>query len=461
MAELNYDLLVIGGGASGSSALTNLQDRGYKLALVERDKLGGTCLNYGCDPTKALLYIASQLHKAQHAERYGLQIPHAGFDWSAVQKYVQKVINQIRGGTPEEADKNFKDADLFKGQARFISSHEVEVNGQRLRAERIIIASGTIATVPPIKGLKDAGFITNVEAVSLAALPKRLAILGGGPIGIEFSQMFRRFGVEVTVLEKAPHVLATEDRDMAEALVSLLSKEGINFKTSVEITQVSRTDSGKRLSLQRENGSQSELVVDEILVAIGRTPALKEMDLEAAGVETTEKGIKVDKNLRTNVPHIWAAGDIASKYQFTHVASEQGKLAGLNAFATSPQAFDDSAIPWGTYTYPNLAHVGRTEEELREAGQEYRVVLHSFKELVRAITDDQTEGMVKLLADPSGKILGGHVLAEQAGELLSPVVVAMKAGLPVSALAHTIQPYPTVAEAVMQAAKQLLKKSNL
>lgn len=457
MAEHNYDLLVIGGGAAGSSAVTNLQGKNLKIALVERDKLGGTCLNYGCDPTKTLLHIAAQLHKARQADRYGLRILDVGFDWEAVQRRVTKVLEKIRGGSPEEADKNFKEADLYKGQARFVSPHEVEIDGQRLRAEKIIIASGTVATVPPIEGLQETGFITNVEAVSLKTLPKRLAIMGGGPIGIEFSQMFRRFGVEVTVLEKTPQVLATEDRDLADALVKLLAKEGISFRTGVEVVKVSPGESGKRLTLQRANGEQSELVVDEILVAIGRTPALKELNLAAAGVETTEKGIPVDKFLRTNVSHIWAAGDIASKYQFTHVASEQGKLAGLNAFSNEPQAYDESVIPWGVYTYPNLAHVGRTEEELREAGEEYRVVRHSFDEVVRAITDDQTEGMVKLLVSPSGKILGGHVLAEPAGELLSPLVIAMKAGLTVDVLAHTIQPYPTLAETVKQAADKLLQ----
>jgi pyruvate/2-oxoglutarate dehydrogenase complex dihydrolipoamide dehydrogenase (E3) component len=457
VADHSYDLLVIGGGPAGSSAVDNLKAQGHKLALVEKDKLGGTCLNYGCDPTKTLLYIASQMQKARQANRLGLEIPHTGFDWGAVQGRVQKVLEQLRGGSLEEADKGFEGASLYKGPARFVAPHEIEVNGQRLRAERVIIASGTSPAVPPIEGLAEAGFITNVEAVSLETLPKRLAVLGGGPIGMEFAQVFRQFGVEVTVLEKAPHLLDTEDREMAGALVSLLTRSGISFKTGVELTCVRQEDSGKRLTIQHDDGRQAELVVDEILVAIGRKPDLEGLNLVAAGVETTEKGIKVDKNLRTTAPHIWAAGDIASKYQFTHIASAQGKLAARNAFAAAPELFDDSLIPWGVYTYPSLGHVGRTEEELRDEGQSYRVVRHPFKEVVRAVTDNQTEGMVKLLAAPDGRILGGHILADQAGDLLAPVVLAMKAGLKVKDLAETIQPYPTLAEAVVQAAAKLQK----
>jgi pyruvate/2-oxoglutarate dehydrogenase complex dihydrolipoamide dehydrogenase (E3) component len=224
------------------------------------------------------------------------------------------------------------------------------------------------------------------------------------------------------------------------------------------VIAVRKDASGKRLTLQHQNGAQSEVVADEILVATGRTPALDDLNLAAAGVEKTAKGVKVDEYLRTNVPHIWAAGDIASKYQFTHVASGQGKRAALNAFAAQPEPFDDKVIPWGIYTYPGIAHVGRTEEELREAGQEYVTVRHTFEEVVRAITDDRTEGMVKLLADPSGRVLGGHILADDAGSLLSPLVLAMKAGITVKTLAETVQPYPTLAEAVMQAAQQLQEK---
>ena len=190
------------------------------------------------------------------------------------------------------------------------------------------------------------------------------------------------------------------------------------FQRGVEVVEVRKDASGKHLTLQDKDGNQSELVADEILVAVGRTPALDELNLEAAGVETTEKMVKVDDKLCTTAPHIWAAGDIACKYQFTHVSGEQGKRAALNAFSDAPEPFDDSVIPWGIYTYPSIAHVGKTEGELREAGQEFVQVLHTFEDVARAITDDQTEGMVKLLASPDGKILGGHILANNAGDLL-------------------------------------------
>lgn len=309
--------------------------------------------------------------------------------------------------------------------------------------------------MPPIEGLKEAGFITNVEAVSLPKLPRRLAVLGGGPIGIEFAQIFRRFGVEVTVVERSPHILDTEDRELAEMLGKLLGEEGIRLKTGLELTRVRRDNSGKHLALKDKDGKEESLTVDEILVAVGREPALESLDLEVAGVKTGKEGIKVDRHLRTSIAHIWAAGDITGGYQFTHVAYEQGKVAAHNAFAAEPASFDERVIPWVTYTYPALAHVGQTEEQLREDKVRYKVGRMRFAEVERAVADGQTDGLVKLLVDEQGKILGGHILGFNAGSLLAPVILAMKANISADTLAATILPYPTMAEGVRWAADRL------
>lgn len=457
MAEQAYDLVVIGAGGAGSSAANTANEQGKRVALIERDKLGGTCLNYGCDPTKTLLYSAHLLYQAQRAWQYGLRIEAAQADWAALVARVQQIIERMRGGTPDEARQQMqhKGINLIMDEASFVSPHEVKVGNQTLRAEQIIIASGTKESIPPIEGLQESGYITNEQAVSLAQLPKRLAIAGGGPIGIEFSQLFHRFGVEVTVLERSPQLLDTEDRELAEMLCKLLSEEGIKLRTKVELTRVQPDQYGKRLTVKNEDGQEEELVVDEVLIAVGRQPNLDSLNLKAAGVETTKDGIKVDKNLRTNVPHIWAAGDITGGYQFTHVAVDQGKLTAHNAFAREPQAFDDRFIPWGVYTYPTLAHIGKTEEQLRKEGVEYQVGRMNFSEVERAITDGQMEGMVKLLVDKQHKLLGGHILGFNAGSLIAPVVLAMRSGLPVDALADTMLPYPTLAEAVRWAADKL------
>ncbi len=451
-----FDLLIIGAGPAGSAAADAAAQQKRRVALIEKNKLGGTCLNYGCDPTKTMLQAAHLLHQAQRSAQYGLNIPKAEVNWDGLLARLEQVRGKMRGGTIEEAEENLKKQgiELFKGEARFVSPHEVEVNGQKLWAEQILIASGTVAAIPPVPGLKEAGYITNIEAVSLAHLPKRLAILGGGPIGIEFAQVFQRFGVEVSVFERSESLLDTEDYELADMLCNYLQQEGIRLEAGAELKQVEVGPEGKRLSISFKNGKREEVTVDEILVATGRELMLEPLNLEAAGLKTTEKGLKIDETLRTSVPHIWAAGDIVGKYQFTHVAGEQGKLVVENAFGNDPKAFDNRVIPWGVYTKPELGHLGQTEEELKEAGTQYKAGRYNLDKLERAIIENETVGMVKLLLDKDGKLLGGHILADNAGDLLAPLIVAMRANLPISVVADAIQPYPTMAEAVRYAAQE-------
>ncbi|HBY99295.1 MAG TPA: hypothetical protein DEP84_36045 [Chloroflexi bacterium] len=456
----DYDLVVIGAGAAGSTAASTAAESGHRVALVERDRLGGTCLNYGCDPTKTLLHVAQRLFHARHGSRYGLRIAAAEADWTAVHTWVGQVLDRIRGGTRVEAHRHIAATgiDLYRAEARFGSPHEVIVGTQTLRAARIIIATGGEARVPPIDGLREVGFLTNIEAVSLAPLPRRLAIVGGGPIGVEFAQLFHRFGVAVTVLEMADRILPKDDRELVDRLAGLLVDEGVRLRTSVKVERAhcEAVATGKRITLRDRAGVEETLEVDEILLATGRQAALDALHLEAAGVETNKHGILVDPTLRTSVAHIWAAGDVTGGYQFTHVAAEQGQLAAHNAFASRPTSFDDRVVPWVTYTDPALAHVGQTEEQLREAGVRYRVARLALNELDRAITTGETDGLVKLLADEEGQLLGGQILAPNAGDLIAPVVLAMHARLPVKVLAETILPYPTMAEGVRWAADKLV-----
>jgi pyruvate/2-oxoglutarate dehydrogenase complex dihydrolipoamide dehydrogenase (E3) component len=455
-ARGSYDLLVIGAGPAGGGAAHAAAATGRRVALVERDKVGGTCLNYGCDPTKALLHTARLLHQARHAEPYGLRIRAAEADWPAVQSGVRAMVEQMRGGSEAQVREEMaeKGIDLLHGEARFVGAHEVSVGGQVIYADQIIIAAGSAPAVPDVPGLRDAGFITNKEAVYLSRLPRRLAIVGGGPIGIEFAQMFHRFDVEVTVLEAGKTLLAKDDRELADRLCELLAAEGIRMETGVELRRVAAEGGQKQLTFRCADRSEERLLVDEVLVAAGFHPALDTLDLDAAGVETGDDGIVVDEALRTSVPHIWAAGDVLGGYQFTHVAFDQGRLAASNAFADRPEPFDDRAIPWVTFTDPELAHVGKTEEQLREDGVRYTVGRKPMDGVERAVAIRQTEGQVKLLVGDDGKILGGHILAASAGELIAPVVLAMRAGIDARALAQAILPYPTLAEGVRWAAEE-------
>jgi len=455
-ANNEYDLIVIGAGGAGSTAATLAAGMGKRVALIERDKLGGTCLNYGCDPTKTLLHTAHMLYHAQHAFALGLCIPKAEADWAAVQTHVRQVQKTIRGGTLKQARAGIaaQGVDLFMGEAMFTSPQEIRVNGEILRGKRFVIATGTVAFIPEIEGLSEIGYITNEQAVSLPELPKRLVVIGGGPIGLEFAQMFSRFGVQVVVLEREKQPLPREDRELAMALCSQLTAEGIRMEFGAEMRCGEINKRGKHIHIHGAKGKEEELVADQVLVAVGRRPALDALNLEAAGIRYTEKGITTNATMRTNVPHIWAAGDITSPYQFSHVAAAQGELVVHNVFARKPQAFDDRIIPWVTFTDPELARVGLSEADLKEAKIKYRVGRAYFNKLDRAIANDQTFGSVKLLADADGKILGGHILGANAGDLIAPVVYAIHFGLTVKMIAEAMLPYPTMAEAVRGAAAQ-------
>ena len=460
MAKEAYDLLVIGAGAASSSAISAAAKSAKRVVMIERNILGGTCLNYGCDPTKTLLDSVHLLYQAQHATHYGLRIPGATYEWQDLQEKVQRVIKQLRVGTVEEAQTNLErqGIEFLHGEAAFVSPNQVTVAGHSIFAKQVIIATGCETIVPPMNGLKETGFITNVQAVSLPILPHSMAIIGGGSIGIEFAQLFHRFGVDVTVLEHGPTILDKEDSELASNLCKMLTAEGIRLETQVEIEKVQLNGVRKKLTMRCGERAEEELVVDEILIAVGRRPSLQSLHLEAAGVQTNEHGIIVDETLRTTTPNIWAAGDVASKYQFTHVASRQGELAAHNAFSSEPLPFDDHIVPWVTFTSPALAHVGKTEEQLQKENVEYRAVHLSLSENERAIMIGETEGFVKLLVDGKDRILGAHILASDGDNLLAPFVLAMQANIPISTIASTMLPYPTLSEVVPQAANKLHQK---
>ncbi len=299
--------------------------------------------------------------------------------------------------------------------------------------------------------MREAGFITHVEAVHLTPLPRRLAIFGGSAQGMEFAQIFQRFGVAVTVMEKSPMLLPQEDREVADQLLDVLQREGLHDLAGVEIRDVTRNGATKRVAF-RQHDADLEIAVDEILLATGLTPNLDTLALEKAGVEAAPEGIRVDTALRTNVSHIFAAGDVIGTHPFTHAAYAQGQLAAHNAFADEPQPFDDRVIPWVTFTDPELAHVGVTEDALRQAGTSYSTRHFPFARVERAIIAGETAGQVKLLVGERGDILGGHILSSRAGDLIAMVVLAMHAGLTIDHLSSPLLPYPTFAEGVRWAA---------
>lgn len=453
MAGRTYDLVVIGGGSAGSTAAKKAAKDGRRVALVERDLLGGTCLNYGCDPTKALLHTAHLLYQARNASPYGIRIPRAELDWNRARARVREVVESIRGGSHEEAiaRQQERDIDVYLGDGRFEDPHTVRAGEAMIRGERVLIATGSSAMVPPIDGLEAAGYITNRDAVWLDQLPASVAVLGAGPVGVEFAQMFARFGASVTLVEMTPAILPADDTELSGLLTHYLRQEGITVELGATVERVERHEGRRRLCWQRDSCEQW-CEADTVLLAAGRTPNVDGLDLEAAGIEASDGHIDVDETLRTSQPHVWAAGDVLGAYPFTHVASRQGRLACQNSFDDSPEPFDYAAVPWVTYTHPALAHVGRTEDALREQGVDYEVETLSFDDITRSRVTGETKGMVKVLSAPDGTLLGGHILGERADDLIAPLVLAMRHGLPVGALADTIFPYPTRSEALAYAA---------
>lgn len=453
---MDFDLMVIGAGAAGSSVAALAVDRGARVAMAEQWKVGGTCLNAGCDPTKTMVRSAEVLQLARTASRFGLRVPIAEPDWAAVRGRIAGVIETISGG---DADQNVRDSGvtLFKSHARFRSAHEIEVDGEVIRADKVVIAAGATTVAPDAPGLRDAGYITNIEAVDLPELPASLVIIGGGVVAIEFAQIFARFGSRVTVMASADRILPREEPELTEILRQVLEDEGVRVETGVRVNRVETGADGKRVSGTRDR----EIVTctaEEILVATGRAPAVAGLDLAAAGVAYDRKGIQVDDELRTTAPNIWAVGDvIANGYPFTHIASYQVKIAEHNAMSgEAPRRVTYGAVPWVTFSDPELARVGMTEAEAREAGHDVAIGMMDIADFARAIATDQRHGLIKLVAERgTGKLLGGHLLAPGGGELLGEVTLAVRLGLPVSAIAETIHPYPTFSETVAYAAREL------
>ncbi len=465
-----FDLVVIGAGSAGSTAAGEAVARGAKVALIERWKVGGTCLNVGCDPTKTLVRSAEIRHLVRHAARFGTEVPAARTDWPAVVRRVERVVNTIRGG---DGDANIRASGIVlrKGHARFRSPHEIVVTGVNgegdalLHADRVIIATGAANVTPPIAGLAEAGFITNVEAIALPELPRSLAVIGAGVVGVEFAQLFARFGVEVTLFASRDRILPAEDDELTPLLQAVLEHEGVRVETGVRVRRlVSRQgpDGRRKLVVGERAGTAVEARVDEVLVATGRRPVVAGLDLEAAGVAYGPNGIPVDDTLRTNAPHIWAAGDVTGTYPYTHVADYQARIAEFNAMSgRPPRRADYRVVPRVIFTDPELARVGLTEHEARNAGYDVKSATVPMRNLARALTAGETDGAVKLVADQAtGELLGGHVLAARGGELLAEVALAMRLRLPASAIADTIHAYPTLSEAVFWAAYELAEPND-
>lgn len=444
-----YNLVVLGGGTAGLVTAAGAAGLGARVALVERHLLGGDCLNVGCVPSKAILRAARAVAGVREAGEFGVRLdgpPRVDFE------RVMERMRSLRAGiSPHDSAARFRElgVDVFLGSGRFTGPGTVVVGGRELRFAKAVIATGARAAAPPIPGLAGVPYLTNETLFSLTELPRRLGIIGAGPIGCEMAQSFARFGSEVHVVETASGVLPREDRDAARIVEAALKRDGVRLLCCGRELRVSR-EAGGGVRLQVEShGHAYDVVVDRLLVAAGRAPNVEGLGLDSVGVEFDARGVHVDDRLRTTRRSIFACGDICSPYQFTHVADFQARIVIQNALFHGRARASSLLIPWCTYTSPEVAHVGLSEKDAKELGLEIDTFTQELSRVDRAVLDGETEGFAKVhVRRGTDRIVGATVVAAHAGDLISEITLAMRGGLGLRTVGATIHPYPTQGESI-------------
>ncbi len=457
--KFDYNLVVIGAGSGGLVTSYIAAAVRSKVALIEKHKMGGDCLNTGCVPSKSLIRSAKMLSYVNRAKEFGFKNGKIDFDFADVMERVQGIIQKIE---PHDSIERYTDlgVNCIQGEARINSPYEVEVNGQTITTRNIVIATGASPFVPPIPGLDKINYYTSDTIWNIRKLPKRLLILGGGPIGSELSQAFARLGSEVTQVQREPQVMVREDPEIAELIMKRFQEENINMLLNHEAVEIVTNGNSKTLICKYEDREVS-VEFDEILVAVGRKANIKGFGLEKLGVAITDGGtIEANEFLQTNFPNIYCVGDVTGPYQFTHFAAHQAWYASVNALFGGFKKFktDYRIVPWATYTDPEVARVGLNEKDAKENGTQYEVTTYGIDDLDRAIADSEDHGLVKVLTRPGkDKILGVTIVGPHASDIIAEYVLAMKNGLGLNKILGTIHIYPTLAEANKYAAGEWKK----
>ncbi|HEX7833148.1 MAG TPA: FAD-dependent oxidoreductase [Thermoanaerobaculia bacterium] len=449
---MQYDVIVLGGGTAGLVTASGCARLGRKVAMIEREQLGGDCLWTGCVPTKALVATAKLAHQMRNASQWGLEPVTPRLSPKSVMDSMREQRRIIsRHDDPEKFRK--LGIDVIEGNARLVSRSEVEVGGRVLAAKDIVIATGARTAIPPVDGLKEAGFLDHVSFLQQDSFPESILILGGGYIGIEFAQIFARFGSRVTVVEMLDEIVNKEDHEIIARVRDLVKSEGIELFTGFAVKSVRREGAKKIARIESKSGESREITIDEVFLASGRRGNTENLGLEDAGVKVEKSWVVIDKFLQTTTPRIWACGDVNGGLQFTHVAAYEAVKLVRNMLFPGKSAVDYTHIPWALYTDPEVAHIGMTEHEAREKhGDEVRTYKVEMADVDRAVVDRTDRGLIKLVADAKGHILGAHILAANASTLIEEVVLARRKGMKVGDLAQRISAYPSLADGVQKAA---------
>lgn len=453
MPEQQYDVVIIGAGAGGLIAAGFAAQLGARVALVEKDRIGGDCTWTGCVPSKALLKVAKIAHHVRTASRYGITSTPPAIEMTKVHDYVQGAVQQIYEGTTPEALRA-KGIDVYLGSARFLDGSKIIAGDTTLHAKHFLITTGASPVIPEIFGLRDVPFVTYHHIFDVRDLPRSMIVVGGGPVGAEISQAYQRLGAQVTIIADA--LLPKEDGDVRELMERVFAGEGI------------RRVKGRAKAARKEGDlivvstGETEARGNLLLVAAGRKPNVEGLDLEKAGVKYTNKGITVDNELRTTVSHIYAAGDVLGGYEFSHFAGWQAFQAARNALLPGNSSGKTDIVPWVTFTDPEVAHVGLGEAEARSRfGNDLKVRRLPIGKIDRAVCEDDRNGFIKVLAKSDGSILGATVVGERAGEAITEIVIAMKHGLKVGDVAGTIHPYPTYSTGVQLVTTEMAIEKRL
>jgi len=450
MAEkIITDLCIIGAGSAGLSVAAGASQMGADVTLLERGKMGGDCLNYGCVPSKSLIAAAHAAHTVRAAGRFGIRAAAPEIDFPAVRDHVRDVISSI---APHDSEERFTGLGVrvIRAEGRFVGPRSLVAGDFEIEAKRFVIATGSSPAVPPIPGLDATPFFTNETIFDNAAPIAHLIVIGGGPIGMEMAQAYRRLGAEVTVIEGLT-ALGNDDPELAEVVKRAFAREGIAIHEGAMVKRVA--DGGGGVSVEAEkDGKALNLAGSHLLLAVGRTPNIRELGLEAAGVEHGRGGIRVDARLRTTNRRIYAIGDAAEGYKFTHVAGYHAGIVIRNVLFRLPAKVDYRALPWVTYTAPELAQVGMTEAQARDRHGEIRILRAPFADNDRARAERETEGLLKVITTRRGVVLGAGMAGEKAGELIQPWCLPIAKGMKIGALANLILPYPTLGEISKRAA---------
>lgn len=441
-----YDVIIIGTGQATGTVLGPLLEQGRSVAVIESDQTGGSCVNWGCTPTKTLIASARVAHMVRRSHDFGIEVPGQHTNFSKVMERVNGIRHAARDGFTSYLDQTI---DYYRGVGRFVDSHVIEVDGTRIHGKLIVIHTGTRARQLDIPGIDSVDWLDNKGLLDLKDLPRHLLVIGGSYIGLEFAQAFRRLGSKVTVLEASPRLILREDEEFSELAREILEEEGVDCITNASISSLSRTDDGD-IALQMDHGGCTQSITgSHLLVAVGRMPASDDLNLEAAGVQTDERGfIKVDDQCKTNVSHIYALGDVNGKGAFTHTSVHDGQVF-LSAMEGGNKRISDRVPTYALFIDPPLARVGMTERQARDAGIPYLVTTKPMSAISRAKEKGETKGLIKILVDKrDDTICGAAVCGVGSDEVLGLLALAMRSALPYQALQETVIPHPTVGELI-------------